>query len=170
MSVRESIGGRGLLAFIATRRTWLMPLIYYIYTYSGLTFEELKELTNLRSRVLRRALWWLKKYGVVEESGQKYIISTEYADAVRELTLRYCIVDKKHMFQLGKTYFVVSIKRSRITSYTVPVDLVQKLHELEENIDSEFKPLHLAQALNIPLNLARRVVNTYRLLRECWRK
>jgi hypothetical protein len=162
---------RGVLTLIAVRRTWLIPILYYIHSYGGLSLDELREITGLKSKVLRRALWWLlKKYSIVEESGTKFIVKREYADVLDTLFMNYCIIDKRHIFRLGGTYFVVSIKRSRVTSYTVPAELIEKLHELQTNIESEFQPLDLSQALGIPLNLAKRVVQTYKLLRECWKK
>ncbi len=165
------VSRRGVLALIAVKRTWLIPILYYIHSYGGLSLEELRELTSLRSKVLRRALWWLlRKYGVVEESGQKFIVKKDYASILDTLLINYCVVDKRHVFRLGKTYFVISIKHSRVTSYTVPADLVEKLQELQSNIGAEFKPLDLSQALNIPLNLARKIIQTYKLLRECWKK
>jgi hypothetical protein len=165
------VSKRGVLALIAVKRTWLIPILYYIYSYSGLSLGELRELTGLRSKVLRRALWWLlRKYGVVEESGEKFIVKKDYASILDKLLINYCVVGKRHVFRLGKTYFVVNIKHNRVTSYTVPADLVEKLQELQSNIGVEFQPLDLSQALNIPLNLAKRVIQTYKLLRECWKK
>ncbi len=161
---------RSILAYIATRRTWLIPLIYYIYSYSGLTLEELREITGLRSKILRRALWWLKKYNIVEVTGEKFILKPEYSKLFTELILDYCITGRKHLFRLGKTLFIVAIRKNRVSVSTVPIDLVNELRNLEENIQGEYKPVDLAHALNIPLNLARRVVQAKKLLDECRKK
>lgn len=163
----EKTGGKAVIVALITRRPWLIPFIYYIYTYSGLTLQELKELTGLRTQIIKRAIWWLTKNNIVEKRGEKYVIKEEYSKHVSELLFNYCSTGKTHVLRIGKTFFVVIIRKTRISTYTVPQDLYSKLTEYESNVQTEFQPKDLAEALNIPIRLAHRVIALRKTLQEC---
>ncbi len=170
MSERIGLKPREKLVIVATRKPWLIPILYYIYSYSGLGIDELKEILGLKKQVLRRAIWWLKKYGLVMDSGEKIIVIPDYTKILEEFFQDYCTTPNKHLYRVGGTYYVVNIRRTRITSYTVPAEYIDKLLAYEKNIQTEFSPLDLAQTLNIPINLARKIINAKRILEKCREK
>ncbi|ADI32623.1 hypothetical protein [Staphylothermus hellenicus] len=167
MSENDEISGKAVVITLMTKRPWLIPFIYYIYTYSGLTIEELRKLVGVRTQIIKRALWWLAKNNIVEKRGEKHVIKEEYSKHIEKLLLDHCTTGKTHVLKIGKTYFVAIIRRTRISTYTVPEDLYNKLVEYELNVQTEFQPEDLANSLNIPIRLAHRVVALRRILREC---
>ncbi len=152
---------------VAMERPWLIPIIYFIHGSGGLDLSMLKSITGLRARVIRRAVWWLRKYGLVEDSAGKLIVKPVFRGVLDEFFLNYCRSGNRHAYRLGGTYYVVAVSSSRITSYTVPAELLERLLEYESNIQAEFTARDLAEALGIPLRLAGRIVGLRRLLREC---
>lgn len=168
MSKNNEISDKAIIITLITKRPWLIPFIYYIHTYSGLTLEELRKLVGVRTQIIKRALWWLAKNNIVEKRGEKYVIKEEYARFIEKLLFNYCTTGKTHVLKIGKTYFVVIIRRTRISTYTVPEDLYDKLVEYELNVQTEFQPEDLVNTLNIPIRLAHRVVALRRILRECY--
>ena len=161
------ISPRGILLALITKKPWLLPFIYYIHSYSGLQLNELRELMNLKTLIIRRALWWLTKYGIVEKSGEKYVITEKYRKILDELLLNYCTTGKVHVLKIGKTYFVAIVKRTRISTYTVPSDILDKLIEMETNVQMEFTAKDLSDALGIPFNLAQKTLKLKQVLSEC---
>ncbi|GEM_PF-1586560 len=164
------ISPRGVLLALITRKPWLIPFIYYIYTYSGLRLNELKELMNLKTLIIRRALWWLTKYGIMEKSGEKYIVAEKYRKILEELLLNYCTTGKTHVLRIGKTYFVAIIRKTRISTYTIPSDILDKLVEMETNVQTEFTAKDLSDALGIPIKLAQKTLKLKQILSECRKK
>ncbi len=159
---------REILLVVLTRRPWLIPFIYEIHGLGGASISELRESLSIRTPIIKRALWWLQKYGVIDRSGDKYVIEQDYRPLIDELKLQLCRHNREYVLKLGATYFVIILRRTRITSYSVPEELVNRLEELITNAGgTEFTPKDLADALSIPYKLASRVVKTYRLLRKC---
>lgn len=161
---------RGLIIDLLTRRTWLLPFIYYIYSYQGLTISELRQLTGVRTQVIKRALWWLRKYGVIEQRGEKYMVTGDARPIINEFLLDYCSTGKHHVLKIGLTYFVVIIRKTRITAYTVPAQYIEELRKMEENVQAEFTAEDLADTLGIPRSLAHRITYLRKILRECSKK
>ncbi len=159
---------REIILVLITRRPWLTPFIIEIHSLGGTTIGELRELLGVRTPIIKRALWWLQKYGVVEKSGEKYVINLEYRPVMDELKLQLCKQGRVYVLKLGATYFVITLRRTKITSYTAPEKLIEKLDELTTNAGgAEFTPKDLVDTLGIPYKLANRVVKTYKLLRAC---
>jgi hypothetical protein len=84
---RKMVGGKGLLVALLTRRPWLIPFIYHVYSLQGATLDELRELLGLKTSVIKRGLWWLIKHGIIERSGDKYVVSRDYSSIVGELIM-----------------------------------------------------------------------------------
>ncbi len=155
---------------LLTRRLWLMPILYHIHSYGEIGYDELKQLLCLRTQVLKRALWWLVKYGVVERRGNRFRVVQDYRVVLSELFLNKCIYRNYYIFRYGETYFVSIIRRTRITAYTVPAKLLADIDRMKADVDTEFKPTDLLSLKGIPLKLAYRVVKIHRILRECTSK
>ncbi|WFO75680.1 hypothetical protein J4526_02040 [Desulfurococcaceae archaeon MEX13E-LK6-19] len=160
-----------VIAVIASRKPWLIPLIYTIYSLGGSAkLEEIKEILSLRSIVLKRGLWWLQKFGIATRKNDKVVMDPEYKKVLDELFMDICKTRNYYILKFGATYLVVSVKRTRISSYTVPAQLVEELAKMVNNVSAEFTPKDLAEAMGIPPKLAYRVVKTRKLLIECSKK
>lgn len=159
---------RDILAHILSNRAWIIPILYHIYSLGGARISELRETIGLKTMVLKRAIWWLTKYGLIEKSGEeKYVLSKDYRRVIGELFMTMCRTGKYYIIRYGATYIVINVKKTRISSYTVPGKLVEELIKLEEQVGSSFTHIDLANSLNIPPKLAYRVVKLRNLLKEC---
>ena len=165
--VKREPSRKEIIVFIASKRPWLIPILYTLYSAGSADIQELKEILGVRSTIVKRGLWWLTKYGVVEKSGEKYIVSKDYRPILDEMFLDMCRTRHYYILRFGATYLVIVVKKTRITSYTVPVKLVNELARMEENVGTQFTVIDFAQAANIPPKLASRVVRVRRLLLEC---
>ncbi|ADV65540.1 hypothetical protein [Desulfurococcus mucosus] len=161
---------RGLLYSIVMADPWLYPFIYLIYSSQGATLDDLRSMTGLRTQLVKRALWWLLKSGVVEEAGGRYYVSRGFARHVEELRLSTCITGGVYIIQLGDAYIVVSLGEGRVSHWAVHRELYDKLLELERNAGASFTGREVSQALSIDVGTATRLVRLRELLRECWRQ
>ncbi len=168
--VADTNTGKARLMELISRRPWLLPILYIINSYGMIEYNELKQVLGVRGALLKRGLWWLVKYGVVERINDKFRVTQDYRSIVEDLLLNRCITRKYYIFRIGSTYYVAAVRRTRITVYTVPLELVEKLSILEKNVEAQFTAKDLAQALDIPAKLAYRAVKTHRLLIECINK
>ncbi|MET1159686.1 MAG: hypothetical protein ABWW65_01880 [Thermoprotei archaeon] len=164
MSNRNEESGKQVLVSVLTSKPWLLPILYHVYSLQGAKLNELKELLHLRTQVIKRALWWLTKSGLVEKSGEKYIVSKNYAKYVEELALTLCTTGREYVARIGRTYIVVVIRRARITAYTVPEHVLKKLmnRKLENRSVKD-----IAAETGMPLRLTARALHLYRILDNC---
>ncbi len=163
---RKILGGKGLLIALLTNKPWLIPFIYHIHSLQGVTLNELKELLGLKTSIIKRGLWWLLRNGIVEKSGEKYIIAKEYIKHVDELLLDTCTTQKEYVVRYGKTYFVAIVRRARITAYTVPEEIFKDfLNRKLENRSVK----DIASETGYPERLVARVVKLYQILEICRR-
>lgn len=159
---------KDILAHILSKRAWIIPILYHIYSLGGAKISELRKILGLKTMVLKRAVWWLTKYGLIEKSGEeKYVLSKDYRGIIEELFMSMCRTGRYYIIRYGATYVVITVKKTRISSYTVPSKLLEQLIKLEEQVGSSFTHIDLANSLNIPPKLAYRVVKLRNLLKEC---
>ena len=163
---RKIIGGKGLLVALLTNKPWLIPFLYHIYSLQGVTLNELKEILGLRTSVIKRGLWWLTRNGVVEKTGDKYVINREYVKHVEEIMMTSCITGKEYVVKIGKTYFVAIVRKTRITAYTVPEEIFTDFlnRKLENRTVKD-----VAAETGYPERLVARVLKLYTILETCRR-
>jgi len=155
------------LVMILTKKPWLMPILYQIYSYGEIEYEELKQLLGVRGPLLKRALWWLIKYGLIERYDNKFKISINYRNILEGIFLNKCIIRNHYVFKIGATFIVTIVRKTRISAYTVPAQLIEKLSNLEANVGTSFTAKDLMNTLGISAKLAYRVVKAHEILKQC---
>ncbi|OYT40398.1 MAG: hypothetical protein B6U89_02285 [Desulfurococcales archaeon ex4484_58] len=161
---RERLKGKGLLLALITRKPWLIPFIYHVHVMQGATMNELREILGLKSMVIKRALWWLTKNGIMVKAGEKYVIEQSYRKHVDELLLNTCTTGKRYVVKLGRTYFVAIVKRTRISTYTV----LEKHYEELKNIDPEKASMEeVAKNKKLPVKIVSKTFDLIKTLKEC---
>jgi len=164
IEMNSKISRKAVFIDLITRKPWLTPVIYTVYSLQGATLSELRENLGVRTSVVKRALWWLMKHGIVEKTGEKYIITREYTSVVDELFLNSCRVGKSFAFKIGSTYFIAIVRNSKITAYSVPEKYLREISSLKlENM----KPTELSREANIPVKLASHIIKLYSILKNC---
>ncbi|WP_042666722.1 hypothetical protein [Desulfurococcus amylolyticus] len=159
--------GKILYSFIISN-PWLYPFIYAIYSTQGASIEELRSIIDLRMQLVKRALWWLVKSGIVEEKGGRFYIRREYMDYVNELKLSTCILKDTYILRVKDAHIVVAVRNGRIIHWAVPSELYDKVVELEKNTNVVFTSGEVSQALAIDIGTATKLVKLRRLIKECW--
>ena len=156
-----------ILVLLVTRRAWVLPILSAISTLGGASVRELREELGVRTPIVRRGLWWLSKYGIIEKTGDKYVITDDYREAVDTVLHEYCHVGNQYVYRIGATYIYVHVKKTRVHAYTAPEKYIADLMRLEEEGGGVFSALDYSMTRGLPIKLARRVVRIRELLRVC---
>jgi len=151
---------------VIAERPWLFIVARYVHSYPGLTHEELKEVSGLKAEVVKRGVWWLKKYGVVEERNGKLFISRSYVNVLRSLITRTYVTSGAHILLLDKVIIVFQVKSGKIEYWSMPFEYYEKITEFRE-ITESCDPRRVVEVLKINIRTARKLCLLLRLLREC---
>ena len=155
---------RSVVASLIARKPWVLPILYHIYSLGEVEYRELREILGLRSPILKRGIWWLVKYGVVERIDDKIRVSKDYRSVLDSLFLNRCIHRNNYVFRIGETYVILSVKKTKVSVYTLPAGILEKLYnKIDDNVDAK----KLSIETNLPIRLVQRAIRTYRLLKEC---
>lgn len=152
---------------IIVTKPWLFIIAYSLYSNPGLTLEELKELTGLTINVLKRGVWWLKKYNIVEEKSNKYFFRTEYAKAMEDLRYGHCSLKSTHILLLDRVYIVLTIRDGRIHYWSLPAEYYEKLLYYEKLSGGSYSAEEIAYMLDVNIGTAKRVKKLRELLKLC---
>jgi len=164
MSSKPAVGGKGLLIALMTEKPWLLPILYQIYSLQGASIEELKELLGLRTYIVKRGVWWLTRNGIVEKSGEKYVVVKDYLKAVGEILMSACTTGREYVVKIGSTYFVSIVRRTRITAYSVPERILREF--LDKELGSK-SVKELAGETGYSERLVARILKLRAILSEC---
>lgn len=148
-------------------KPWLFITASNLYSSPGLTVEELRGITGLVMDVLKRSIWWLKKYGVVEEKNEKYFLKTEYVKPMEELRYNYCNLGRIHVLLLDKVYIVLTIREGRVYYWSLPAEYYEKLLYYERFTGCSYNAEEIAHILCVDRGTAKRVEKLKELLRLC---
>jgi len=165
MQSRETpVSGKGRVIALLVEKPWLLPFLYHIYSLQGATLNELKEILGLKTYIIKRGVWWLVKSGIVEKSGDKYVVSKAYVKPVEEIMMYVCTSGREYVVKMGSTYFVTIVHRTRITAYTVPEYLFREfLNRKLENRSVK----DIASETGYSVKLVARVLKLYSILDIC---
>jgi len=164
----ESTGALSKLHSVILSRPWLYPFIYLLYSLQGATLDDVRNAIGLRTQLVKRALWWLTKSGLIEEQNGRLYIRKEFTKGIEELRLSTCIMGGRYIVKLGEAYLVIELREGSIDYWAVPSKLYEALVELEKNAGAEFTSKEVSQALSISIGTASRLLRLRRMLRECW--
>lgn len=156
-----------ILKNVFATKPWLFITASNLYSNPGLTMEELKEVTGLVMDVLKRSVWWLKKYGVVEEKDGKYFLGSEYVKPMEELRYNYCNLGKIHVLLLDKVYIMLAIREGRIRYWSLPAEYYEKLLYYERLTGYPYNIEEISYILRVDKSTAKRVEKLRELLKLC---
>lgn len=148
-------------------KPWLYIIARFIKSYPGLTIEELKEASKLKIDVVKRGVWWLKKYGIIEEKNGKLFITREYSDIMESMIYNTCSIGDYTVLLLDKVYLVYLVRKGKIEYWSLPVDYYEKIKYYENITGGTYTPSEIASILGVDPGTARRVHLLIELLRQC---
>lgn len=167
MSIK-GISPSELLKRVVVELPWLLVVIIALNSYSGLTAEELSEALKLSVKVVKRAVWWLKKFKIVDEKSGKLFISKDFTKAVEELLYSYCNLGSTHVVQVDNVFIIIHVRNSRnIYYWYTRKGLYEKLLEMEKFAGTILNESEVASLLSIPVSEAAKLIKLRRLLEKC---
>ncbi|MEM0326859.1 MAG: hypothetical protein QW733_07515 [Desulfurococcaceae archaeon] len=149
-------------------KPWLFVVLSALFSYKGLTTEELREITGLSNEVVKRALWWLRKLGIIEERNNKLYVKQEFYRPLEKLLYNYCRVDRTIVLDVEDVYLVIQVKSTReVVTWSIQKSMYEKLLEAEKFTGSPLDAESIARVLGVPVNTASRLAKLRNLLEEC---
>ncbi|MEM4441184.1 MAG: hypothetical protein QXS14_06960 [Desulfurococcaceae archaeon] len=149
-------------------KPWLFVVLSALFSYKGLTTDELREVTGLSNEVVKRALWWLRKLGIVEERNNKLYVKQEFYRPLEKLLYNYCRVDRTIVLDVEDVYLVIQVKSTReVVTWSIQKSMYEKLVEAEKFAGSPLDAANIARVLGVPVNTASRLAKLRNLLEEC---
>ena len=85
--------------------------------------RELAEALEVKSRVAKAAMRLLKRYFLTEEG----LVRSDVAAWLAKQDIR--VRGRRMTWKAGSCYVLIKVKRSRISTYTVPAELLEKVRE-----------------------------------------
>jgi hypothetical protein len=152
--------------WIIAKRPWLYIIAQNIYSYPGLTLEELREVSRLKASVIKRGVWWLKKYGVAEDRGGKLFIAKNYVKTLESLVLSTCSTGDVYLVLIDQVYIVLRIIGGKIEHWSLPANLYDKIYRQRDLVE-QCNPERVSSSLGVNLGTAKRLCTLVGLLREC---
>ncbi len=141
---------------LVAERPWVLPFASKMLAEDRwYTARELGEAWGVRTSVVKRALWWLAKYGLAErQEGEvtKYRLRPEAAAALRERLSESWVDRNRLVVRLGRHYLVVAARRKGVTVRSVDEGTVAKVREAVRACGSS-KVKDVAEASGLPPRL-----------------
>jgi len=137
-----------------------------LYSYPGLTVEDLRGVIGLKTSVIKRGLWWLKKHGVVEEKNGKLFISRGYVNVLRPVILRTCSTGSAHVLLLDKVIVVFQVRSGKIDYWSMPLKYYEEITRLKD-VAENCIPEKVANILKVNVGSAKKLCLLLGLMREC---
>ena len=135
-------------------KPWLLPFLVYVSRNPMGTISDVSRILGVRSSIVRRALWWLSKIGVVSVSreGDKryYRVAEDAINLLDEITRNTRYYNRNYVLKINGEYIVVRVKRNRIIPYTIPASIVDTVERVLRNApNQEFTLNDLVFSTNI---------------------
>lgn len=136
-------------------KPWLLPFVLWLEGRGEFNARDMALGVGVRTPIARRVLWWFTKFGIVEKKVIDERVYYKITDVGKKLvycTINATIVSRKGLLiDYGKEYIIVYARRTRISWYTVPkeiVDRVQKILANAPNAVFRIKDLSLSTSLS----------------------
>lgn len=114
-------------------RPWTLPIVITMLVENRyLSAREIAEVWGTRTSIVKRGLWWLTKYGLVERLTNevtKYKLKDEILLSFKKLLRERWTRDNKLVIRRGSIYFVITVRKKRILARAVTEDVVEKVKE-----------------------------------------
>ncbi len=137
---------------IVAERPWLLLILDRVLDLSGdrFTAKDIAEHLGLRSYIVQRALWWLKKYGFVEEiSGtvpRKYRVKTVEDPLVDKLKMNRWVCGNTTVYRLDDTYVVLINRGDNIVARVIHRNVVDAIKEAMDRLGLGEDAVKISQA------------------------
>ncbi|HIQ03487.1 MAG TPA: hypothetical protein EYH40_03610 [Desulfurococcales archaeon] len=171
MASKDNIVTAKILDLII-RRPWIIPFIIKMIDIRDYApVSKITEAVGVRSAITRRALWHLSKIGLIDRIERRnifhYKIKDSYIDLLRKILSNTIISRNQMAVLLGGTYYLISIKHTRISVWTIPKSIVDNVKSILKQMPGQcFKPSDVALALSISPRIATLALRTLYVLGE----
>lgn len=150
-------------------KPWLLPFVLWLEGKGEFSAKDMALGVGVRTSIARRVLWWFTKFGIVEKKVIGERVYYRSTDIGRKLI--YCAIDattvsrKGLLLDYGKEYIVVYVKRTRISWYTVPKEIVDKVYgALAHAPNTVFTVKDLSLSTGLPRKLVVRALRVLSIL------
>jgi len=156
-----------VLKNVIANKPWLYVILQAIYSYRGLSIEELREIVGLAKNVVERGLWWLNKYGLIEGRNGKFSLKPDYIKAFEEFLFKQCNLKNMHIIVLDEVYIVIYIKDRKVHYWSLPRKLYEEILQYEKLSGGEYSVSEISHILNIDIGTAKKILKLRALLKKC---
>ncbi|RLF20146.1 MAG: hypothetical protein DRZ82_03400 [Thermoprotei archaeon] len=132
MSIRRNIS----VMTILMKYPWLVYGIDTLRRIKDKCFskEEFAKKSGVPKRLVRSLLYYLVKFGFIrrkEENGKTYYEVTERThDAFNYISCVLSADDKHHLYRIKDSYVMITLKKRRISAYTISSEILRSVEEL----------------------------------------
>jgi len=143
---------------VLNRCPWTIVFLIRLKDLGGeaSALEVAKE-TGVKSSIVKRAMWWLRKYGFVEEvpnvEPKRFKLKTEAYRFIEKLVMNMWVKGNTIVILWGKTYYAFIIRESKVIVKTVGKEVVDEARKLSVNVGN-VKVRDISDGLGVPMNLA----------------
>ena len=109
---------------VLARRPWLLPFLYAILQGVEARAGPLSKALGVKRQVAKAALRELAKIGALEG----YSLKRELAEWLERQSI--AVKGRRALWRKGQTYVLAVARRKRVSIYTLPADLVDKVETL----------------------------------------
>jgi len=143
---------------VLNRCPWTLVFLIKLKDLGGeASASEIAKETGVRSPIVKRAMWWLRKYGFVEEvpdvEPRRFKLKTEAYRFIEKLVVNMWVKGNTTVILWGRTYYVFIVRESRVIVKTVSKEIVDEARKLKIEI-GQAKVKDISDSLGIPVNLA----------------
>ena len=140
---------------IIRERPWILLILAKVLDLGGGTFTatEIAESLGVRSYIVQRALWWLKKYGFVEEIAgtvpKKYRLKSVEDPRVSDIRQFRWVCGNTVVLMVSDLYIVLINRGDDIVARVIPKQLVENVQKVLQSIGDRRDVNELSKALNL---------------------
>ncbi len=151
---------------LLTKAPWtIIPLIKLKELGGDASASEIAGELGVRSQLVKRAMWWLRKYGFVEENvnvePKRFKLKNEAYKAVEKLLINRWVKGNTTVILRGKVFYIFIVRERKIIVKTISKDIIDYARKVSSERKLE-NVKDVTEALKIPLNLASIVLRVLR--------
>ena len=149
------MASEGLVLRIVRERPWILLILAKVLDLGGgrFTATEIAESLGVRSYIVQRALWWLKKYGFIEEVAgtvpKKYRLKSVEDPRISDIRQFRWVCGNTTVFMISDLYVVLINRGNDIIARVVPRELVENVRNALQSIGDKRDINELSKALNL---------------------
>ena len=143
---------------VLNRCPWTLVFLVKLKDLGGeASASEIAKEISVKSPIVKRAMWWLRKYGFVEEVSdvepRRFRLRIEAYRFIEKLVVNMWVKGNTTVILWGRTYYVFIVRESRVIVKTVSKEVVDEARKLKIEI-RQAKVKDISDSLGVPMNLA----------------